>query len=88
MTEARDIDGALDALGAEQAVLALADRIRSLRPAPARFAGDGRALLTPPLSGARDHIDGPEWAASSLVVFGAFGRPAARAPGAAPRRSP
>jgi protein-disulfide isomerase len=39
---------------------------------------DGQALLTPALSGARDHIDGPEWAASSLVVFGAFGTPAAR----------
>jgi hypothetical protein len=78
MTEARDIDGALDALGAEQAVLTLADRIRALRPAAARFAVDGRALLTPPLSGTRDHIDGPEWAASSLVVFGAFGTPAAR----------
>jgi hypothetical protein len=34
MTEARDIDGALDALGAEQAFLALADRIRALRPSP------------------------------------------------------
>jgi protein-disulfide isomerase len=78
MTEAHDIDGALDALGAEQAVLALADRIRALRPAPARFSPDGRALLTPPLSGARDHVDGPEWAAASLVVFGAYGTPAAR----------
>ncbi len=77
MTEARDIDGALDALGAEEAVLALADRIRALGPSPARFAVDGQALLTPPLSGTRDHIDGPEWATSSLVVFGAFGTPAA-----------
>jgi hypothetical protein len=77
MTEARDIDGALDALGAEQAALTLANRIRALRPAPARFAGGGRALLTPTLSGARDHIDGPERTAS-VVVFGAFGTPAGR----------
>jgi protein-disulfide isomerase len=37
--------------------------------------------LTPPLSESRDHIDGPQWARSSLVVFGSYGTPASRSLG-------
>jgi protein-disulfide isomerase len=35
-------------------------------------------VLTPPMSDSRDHIQGPEWAPASLVVFGAYGTPASR----------
>jgi protein-disulfide isomerase len=35
------------------------------------------AVLTPPLSPSRDHVEGPPWA-PSLVVFGSYGAPASR----------
>ena len=37
---------------------------------------DAAPVLTPPLSDARDHIEGPASASASLVVFGSYGTPA------------
>ena len=47
-------------------------------PAARRLAGDGRPLLSPPFSPARDHVEGPVSAGVTVVVFGAFGTPASR----------
>lgn len=69
MTTEHDIEDAID----DEAVAALALRIEAVRSRP---APDGLAALTPPLSDSRDHIDGPEWAPASLVVFGSYGTPA------------
>jgi 2-hydroxychromene-2-carboxylate isomerase len=70
-----------DLFGAEHAAAVLSARLESLRAAPARVAGDGRLLLSPPFSLARDHVAGPLAAPRTLVVFGAFGTPASRALG-------
>jgi hypothetical protein len=74
MTTDYDIDDATDRWGADEALSTLARRIRAVgsRPAP-----DGPAVLTPPLSSSRDHVEGPQWA-PSLVVFGSYGTPASR----------
>lgn len=41
-------------------------------------ATDGLPVLTPPLSGSRDHVTGPEGAPASLVAFGSYGTPMSR----------
>jgi hypothetical protein len=68
-----------DRFGAEDAAAALTARLDTAGAAPARLAGDGRPLLTPPFSLARDHVAGPVTAPRTLVLFGAFGTPAWRA---------
>ena len=67
-----------EAYRADEAVLALSHRIRAVRSSSEPVVSDGPAALAPPLSGVRDHIDGPEWAPGALVVFGAYGTPASR----------
>jgi NhaA family Na+:H+ antiporter len=70
-----------DVLGAAVAVAALEDRIRELRARLASPPAQPNAVLTPPLSDRRDHVDGPESASLQIVVFGAYGTPASRALG-------
>jgi Na+:H+ antiporter, NhaA family len=53
-------------------------RLEAVEPVAARYAPDGRRLLSPPLAIARDHIAGPVDAPATLLVFGAFGTPAGR----------
>jgi 2-hydroxychromene-2-carboxylate isomerase len=67
-----------DRFGAEDAAARLAARLGQVEPAARRLADDGRPLLSPPFSLARDHVEGPVSAGATLVVFGAFGTPAAR----------
>jgi hypothetical protein len=67
-----------DVYGAEDAAAVLSARLESVRAATPRPAGDGRPLLAPPFSLARDHVAGPVAAPRTLVVFGAFGTPASR----------
>jgi len=67
-----------DRFGAEAAASALTTRIEALRPTAAVPAEDGRPLLSPPFSLARDHVAGPVTAPRTLVVFGAFATPASR----------
>jgi NhaA family Na+:H+ antiporter len=74
MTTEHDIDDALDTSGADEALSTFARRIRAVRSRP---APTGPAVLTPPISLSRDHVEGPEWA-PSLVVFGSYGTPASR----------
>jgi protein-disulfide isomerase len=69
MPTKRDIEDAID----DEALATLARRIEAVRSRP---ASDGRVALTPPLSDSRDHLEGPEWAVASLVVFGSYGTPA------------
>lgn len=68
----------LDRFGAEEAVAGLTARLAHVEPAAGRLADDGRQLLAPPFSVARDHIEGPVTADATLVVFGAFGTPTSR----------
>src|SRR4051794_14242160 len=67
-----------DRFGAEAAAAALTERLRQVQPAAGRLGEDGRAMLWPPLSLARDHVAGPVSAPATLLVFGAFGTPASR----------
>ena len=69
MITEHDIENPVD----DEAIAALARRAEAVR---SRTAPSGRATLTPALSESRDHIDGPPWAAASLVVFGSYGTPA------------
>jgi Thioredoxin len=72
------VDEPVDAYGAEDAAAALSDRLEHVRAGAVRVADDGRDLLSPPFAPGHDHVDGPSWARSTLVVFGAHGTPAAR----------
>ena len=67
-----------DRFGPEAAAARLTERLRQVQPAAVRLGDDGRAVLSPPFSLARDHVAGPVSAAATLVVFGAFGTPASR----------
>ena len=62
----------------EDAAARLAARLGRVEPAAGRLADDGRQLLSPPFSLARDHVEGPVSAGATVVVFGAFGTPASR----------
>jgi hypothetical protein len=64
-----------DVFGAEGAAARLAELIQTARSAAPRFAADHRALLSPPVTPTRDHVDGVELAESTLLVFGAYGTP-------------
>ncbi len=67
-----------DRFGAEQAAGRLAARLAQVSAPPGRLAGDGRPLLAPPFSLARDHVEGPVSADATVVVFGAFATPGSR----------
>jgi protein-disulfide isomerase len=69
------VDEGMDVFGAEDAALRLVERLEEVRAHEARVAPDGVVLLSPPLSAARDHLEGPVSAPTSLVVFGAYGTP-------------
>jgi len=69
---------AFDIFGAEDAAAALEARLERVPASPVRMASDGRPLLSPPLSTARDRFDGPVTARAGLVVFAAHGTPASR----------
>jgi hypothetical protein len=72
------VDEPIDAYGAEAAAAALAERLAQVRSSAMRVAQDGRGLLGPPFTPGRDRVDGPRWARSTLVVFGAHGTPSSR----------
>jgi 2-hydroxychromene-2-carboxylate isomerase len=72
------VDEPIDAYGAEAAAAALTERLADVRSSSLRVAHDGRDLLTPPFRPGRDRVDGPRWARSTLVVFGAHGTPSSR----------
>src|SRR4051812_10774222 len=67
-----------EADGAEAAAAALAERLAHVRSSAVRVAHDGLALLAPPFTPGHDRVDGPPWARSTLVVFGAHGTPSSR----------
>jgi protein-disulfide isomerase len=72
------VDDAADVFGAEAAAAALRERIAAVRAGHVRLAADDAPLLTPPFSPEHDRIDGPAWAKTTIVVFGAFATPSAR----------
>jgi len=72
------VDEPIDAYGAEAAAAALAERLAHVRSGAVRVAHDGLDLLAPPFTPGRDRVDGPQWARSTLVVFGAHGTPSSR----------
>jgi hypothetical protein len=75
------VDDDFDLYGAEEAGAALLDRLKDVQPAAAVHGEDGQPLLSPAFDPARDRIDGRTGAATSLVVFGAFGTPSSHALG-------
>jgi Thioredoxin len=72
------VDEPIDAYGAEAAAAALAERLGHVRSSALRVAHDGLDLLSPPFTPGRDRVDGPRWARSTVVVFGAHGTPWSR----------
>jgi Thioredoxin len=72
------VDEDVDLFGAEAAAAGLVERLERVQPGAVQLAEDGRALLSPPFAPARDRVDGPGSAESTLVVFGAFGTPWSR----------
>src|SRR3954469_4205562 len=72
------VDLPIDAYGAEAAAATLAEGLAHVRSSAVRAAHDGLALLAPPFTPGRDRVDGPPWARSTLVVFGAHGTPSSR----------
>jgi 2-hydroxychromene-2-carboxylate isomerase len=72
------VDEPIDAYGAETAAAALGERLQQLRSGAPRVTDDGVELLSPPFTPGRDRVDGPLWAPSKLVVFGAHGTPSSR----------
>src|SRR6478752_7606319 len=69
------VDADIDLYGAEAAAAALTERLMSPAPADVRYGDDGRAMLSPPFESGRDRVDGYPDAATTLLVFGAFGTP-------------
>jgi protein-disulfide isomerase len=85
------VDEPIDAYGAEAAAADLAERLAQVRAGAVRVTDDGADLLSPPFTPGRDRVNGPQWARSTLVVFGAHGTPSSRLVGrvlAASRRDP
>ena len=72
------VDADIDLFGAEAATAALTERLMSATPAQVQHGDDGRAVLSPPFESGRDRVDGYPDAATTLVVFGAFGTPWSR----------
>src|SRR3954451_23609868 len=72
------VDLPIDAYGAEAAAAALTERLAHVRSSAVRVAHDGLDLLAPSFTPGRDRVDGPPWARSTLVVFGAHGTPSSR----------
>jgi protein-disulfide isomerase len=69
------VDADIDLFGAEAAAATLTERLMSAAPAEVRYGDDGRAVLSPPFESGRERVDGYPDAATTLVVFGAFGTP-------------
>jgi hypothetical protein len=85
------VDEPVDAYGAEAAAADLAERLEQVRSSAVRVTDAGVDLLSPPFAPDRDRVNGPQWARSTLVVFGAHGTPSSRLVGrvlAAIRRDP
>src|SRR5882724_8258400 len=72
------VDEPIDAYGAEAAAADLAERLEQVPSGELRVTDDGVDLLAPPFTPGRDRVDGPQWARSTLVVFGAHGTPSSR----------
>src|SRR3954469_22448350 len=72
------VDEPIDAYGAEAAAADLAERLEQVRSGAVRVTDDGVDLLAPPFTPGRDRVEGPPWARSTLVVFGAHGTPSSR----------
>jgi hypothetical protein len=72
------VDEPIDAYGAEAAAADLAERLEQVRSGALRVTDDGVDLLAPPFTPGRDRVDGPQWARSTLVVFGAHATPSSR----------
>src|SRR3954451_22376651 len=72
------VDEPIDAYGAEAAAADLAERLEQVRSGAVRVTDDGVDLLSPLFTPGRDRVDGPQWARSTLVVFGAHGTPSSR----------
>jgi Na+:H+ antiporter, NhaA family len=70
-----------EVFGAEDAAARLAGLIQRTRLGAPRLASDHRPVLSPPVVLTRDRVDGFGLAASTLVVFGAYGTPWSRALG-------
>ena len=72
------VDIPIDAYGAEAAAANLAERLARVRSGAVHVADHGLDLLAPPFARDLDRVDGPPWARSTLVVFGAHGTPSSR----------
>lgn len=77
-----DGEDGIDTFGAEEAALRLAVRLSEVRSQPVTTGSDGGELLRPGFSRQRDRVIGPGSPHKTLLVFGAFGTPAARGLGA------
>lgn len=63
---------------AEAAVQRLVQRLERLEQEPSQRASDAPPVLSRSLAPWRDHVQGPAWAAVSVVVYGAYGAPESR----------
>src|SRR5947208_1549120 len=72
------VDIPIDAYGAVAAAANLAERLARVRSGAVHVADHGLDLLAPPFARDLDRVDGPPWARSTLVVFGAHGTPSSR----------
>src|SRR6266516_7775789 len=72
------VDETFDVFGAEAASARLAASLEQIRPRALRVDGHDRPLLEPQLAPGRDHVEGPAWASSTIVVFGAHVTPWSR----------
>src|SRR4051794_39386538 len=72
------VDFDVDVFGSEAAAARLVERLAHIQSGAARLAEDGQPMLSPPLTPARDRLDGPASARATLIVFGAHGMPASR----------
>jgi hypothetical protein len=74
------VDEPIDVYGAEPAAATLTRQIEELCSQVA-LTDDPAAPLTPAFSLGRDHVDGPPWAGTSVVLFGAYTSPSSRSVG-------
>jgi protein-disulfide isomerase len=75
------VDDDVDVYGAEAAAAQLAARLDELQRSAGGVTADGQPTLRPPFAPARDRVDGPASARTTLVVFGAYGTPSAQSLG-------
>jgi hypothetical protein len=76
------VDDDIDLFGVEGAAARLTERLNGLDPEPAHPGPDGRPLLAPPPTRARDRVEGPLPGRVTLVVYGAHAAPSSRSLGA------